>query len=183
MSPHRLRRIAASVRAGEVIAYPTEAVFGLGCNPYDLNAVARILALKQRSADKGLILIAADFVQLKPFLLPLSDSQWQQIQQSWPGSVTWLLPVRSQVPKLLRGTHATLAVRVTAHPVAKALCRACDLPLVSTSANPSGRQPARTALAIRQQWGKRVKIVAERVGSAQRPSEIRRLDGTVVRKG
>lgn len=185
MTPQQARRVAHIVRTGGVIAYPTEAVFGLGCDPDNRDAVHRLLALKRRPAAKGLILIAAGFEQLEAYLQPLDAGQRATVMACWPGPVTWLLPVRPGVPRWLRGRHPSLAVRVTAHPVAADLCRACGGPLVSTSANLSGRPPARTVLAVRRQLGQHLDtIVAGRVGGAPRPSEIRDLaSGRVLRRG
>jgi L-threonylcarbamoyladenylate synthase len=151
-SPWHLREAAHRVRRGGVIAYPTEAVFGLGCDPADEDAVRRILRLKGRDA-------------------------------AWPGPVTWIVPVRADVPAWLSGGRQTLAVRVTAHPVAADLCRACSCALVSTSANRSGHAPARTALQLRLRLGDAVDyLVPGRVGTQARPTRI--LDarsGAVIR--
>ena len=182
MTPYRLRKLARSLRAGAVIAYPTEAVFGLGCDPSNEVAVRRILAIKRRPSSKGLILIAADFEQLRPWLLPLKPAHWAKIQQSWPGPVSWLLPAKPDTPDWLRGNHTTLAVRVTAHPIAAALCRAAGFALVSTSANRSGQPALKTALTTRRQLGLEIDaVVVESVGQARYPSTIRALDGTIIR--
>ncbi len=144
-----------------------------------------MLALKRRSAHKGLILIAADFTQLAPFLRPLTPAELGRLHASWPGPHTWLVPARSGTPRWLRGRHDTLAVRVTAHPLAAALCRACGHPLVSTSANLSGRPPARSALAARRQLGRHLDaLLPGPTGGAARPTAIRNLrTGRTVRGG
>lgn len=185
MSPFQLRTAVRLLRAGDVLAYPTEAVFGLGCDPLNEAAVQRVLAIKGRPVAKGLILIAADFADLEPFVKPLTAEQQARLNATWPGPVTWLLPVRPTTPAWLRGRHDTLAVRVTAHPVAAALCAAWGGALVSTSANLSGQPPARSALAVRRRLGRRVdRVVPGAVGGAARPSEIRDLrSGRVVRPG
>lgn len=182
MTPQQLRLAVHCLRRGGIIAYPTEAVFGLGCDPDAAVAVRRILALKRRPESKGLILIAAGLEQLDPYVAPLDAGQRRRVQA---GRVTWLVPARPETPRWLRGAHDTLAVRVTAHPIAVALCRAAGMPLVSTSANPGGRPPARTALAVRRQLGQGVDlIVPGAVGGAARPSEIRDLlTGNVLRAG
>lgn len=185
MSELRVRAVARVVRAGGLIAYPTEAVYGLGCDPRNERAVRRLLALKRRSPRKGLILIAADFAQLAPYLQPLTPTDRARIDATWPGPYTWLIPARPEVPRWLRGQYATLAVRVTAHPLAAALCRTCGHPLVSTSANFSGRSPARTALAVRRQLGKNIDaLLSGPTGGAAKPTEIRDLrTGRRVRSG
>ena len=149
----RLRLAAHWIKAGGVVAYPTEAVYGLGCDPWNGAATRRILTLKQRPESKGLIVIAADFSQLTPFVVPLEAERMAVILATWPGPNTWLLPARPEVPPWLRGEHETLAVRVTAHPLAAALCRAAGRALVSTSANRATRLPARTALEVRLRLG------------------------------
>ena len=176
---------ARAVRAGGLIAYPTEAVYGLGCNPRHERTVKRLLALKRRSASKGLILIAADFAQLEPFLQPLSPPDRVRLEATWPGPQTWLIPARPGVPRWLRGRHDTLAVRVTAHPLAAALCRSCGHPLVSTSANISARPPARSALAVRRQFGQDLDYVLPGpTGGAAKPTAIQDLrTGQVWRGG
>ncbi len=181
----RLRTAARAVRSGGIVAYPTEAVFGLGCDPLGERAVRRLLAIKRRPAHKGLILIAADFAQLEPFLLPLTSADHAKIAATWPGPYTWLIPARPATPRWLRGRYDTLAVRVTAHPLAAALCRACGHPLVSTSANLSGRSPARTALAVRRQLGQSLDyVLSGPAGGADKPTEIRDLrTGRQVRGG
>ncbi len=185
MPPFQLRTAVRLLRAGGVIAYPTEAVFGLGCDPLNEAAVSRVLAIKGRPVTKGLILIAADFADLESFLEPLNSDQQARLNATWPGPVTWLLPARRTTPRWLRGRHDTLAVRVTAHPVAAALCAAWNGALVSTSANLSGHPPARSALAARRRLGQLVDwVVPGAVSGAARPSEIRDLrSGRVVRPG
>jgi L-threonylcarbamoyladenylate synthase len=181
-SPFGLREAARVVSRGGVIAYPTEAVFGLGCDPLDPEAVSRILAIKGRDIHKGLILIAADFGALLPYVEPLPAGRMTEIAAGWPGPNTWLLPARPDTPTWLTGSHDTLAVRVSGHPVAAALCRACARygthvgagALVSTSANLSDLQPARTPLAVRRQLRDAPDLlVAGRCGSHPRPSTIR----------
>ena len=139
------------LRQGEIIAYPTEAVYGLGCDPLNPRAVEELLRLKQRPVEKGLILIASDIRQLEPYLV-LSSTIRNRVTSTWPGPVTWVIPTRLWVPKWLSGNHQTLAVRVTAHPLVRMLCEQFDSPLVSTSANLTGKQPANNALKVRKDF-------------------------------
>lgn len=172
------------VWGGGVITYPTEAVFGLGCDPLNAQAVARILAIKQRDAGKGLILIAADITQLEPFML-LDDAMRAALLKTWPGPVTWVVPAAAGVPEYLSGGRDTLAVRVTAHPVARALCETTGLALVSTSANLSGHSPLRSPPTVRHLLGKKVDyVVPGTVGGLKNPTEIRDArTGRVLRAG
>lgn len=179
----RIQHAAYVMRQGGVIAYPTEAVWGLGCNPFDQEAVERILTLKQRPVHKGLILIAASMVQVAPFLHHLDDIQRQRLKNSWPGPITWLIPNNGLAPSWITGHHHSLAIRVTSHPVAAGLCRAFGGPIVSTSANPQGREPARDLLTLRRYFGAALDTTATgQIGSQTNPSEIRDLvTGQIIR--
>lgn len=183
MTSQQLSQAVKVLQRGGVIAYPTEAVYGLGCDPANLQAIEKLLKLKQRSPDKGLILIAAEFEQLSPYLADIDSSRKAEILSTWPGPVTWLWPAKPSVSKLLRGTHETIAVRVTAHPLAAALCRAFQGPLVSTSANLSGEPPARSSEEVFRQFGNRLEyVLTGEVGGLSRPSQIRdALSGMVIR--
>lgn len=177
MSPFRLRMAARVLRRGGVVAYPTEGVYGLGCDPLDPLAVQRVLALKGRSSRKGLILIAADYAQVRPFLVPPGRQLGHRLRRDWPGPVTWVLPAAPGVPGWLTGGRDTLAVRVTAHPLSAALCRVFGRALVSTSANRSGASPARSALAVRRLFGDGVATILHGpLGGLSGPTPIR--DGT-----
>jgi len=169
-----IRRAGAVIRGGGVIAYPTEAVWGLGCDPLDAEAVARVLAIKERPASMGLILIAAEMEQLEPWIQPVSHAVEARIAATWPGPVTWVLPARGWVPDWLHGGRGSLAVRVTAHAQSAALCRAAGFPLVSTSANRSGHPAARTGAQVRRWFGDELDLIlGGATGGRERPSEIR----------
>lgn len=173
LHPWKLREAVRTFEAGGLIAYPTEAIYGLGCDPLDPNAVMRILDLKKRPAEKGLILIAADYAQVKPFIAPLDAETRQHICAAQPVPTTWLLPAAKHLPYWLTGAHTSIAVRVTDHPIAAALCRACGSPLVSTSANPAGLSPARNTLTVRRLFGDQVEcIIAGATGGNRNPSRI-----------
>ncbi|ADN00262.1 tRNA (ANN) t(6)A37 threonylcarbamoyladenosine biosynthesis protein [Dickeya dadantii 3937] len=181
-----LAPLLQQLREENVIAYPTEAVFGLGCDPDSETAVERLLALKQRPREKGLILIAADFQQLEPYvdISALSDIQRQTIFASWPGPVTWVLPAKTVTPDWLTGRFTSLAVRVSDHPLVKQLCLVFGKPLVSTSANLSGQPPCRTAREVAEQFGEGFPVLNGEVGGRLNPSEIRdALTGEMLRQG
>lgn len=185
LQPWQMRRAVRTLHAGGVVAYPTEAVYGLGCDPLDFHAVQRLLALKRRPQHKGLILIGNDLEDFAPYLLPLSAEARARVEAVWPGPVTWLLPARPECPAWLRGAHDALAVRVPGHAGARALCAAFGGPLVSTSANRAGQRPARTPLAVRRNLGAGVDLVLHGpLGGRREPSEIRDLlSGRVLRPG
>ena len=152
---------AVIVREGGVIACPTEAVFGLSCQPTNPDAVARILSLKQRLQSKGLILIASDFSQLKPFCTRPKALLWNEVQATWPGPHTWLFPASATCPTQIRGAHSSIAIRITAHPVASHLCHLSGSALVSTSANISGNVPARSTTEVMDMFGDTIDAVIE----------------------
>ncbi len=181
MTPWQLRCAARILRGGGVVAYPTEGVWGLGCDPGDAEAVLRICALKERPLAKGLIVIAAHLDQCRHWLAPLSDTEVQRINDDTAVPTTWLVPASPAAPPWLCGDHRTLAVRITRHPVAAALCRKTGMALVSTSANPATRPPARNALRVRHYFGERVDyLVPGATGEHRRPSAIRELRGARV---
>lgn len=135
---------ATALHGGGVIAYPTEAVWGLGCDPFDEAAVTRLLAIKHRPVDKGLILIAGALAQLDGLLdwQALPPARRDEVLASWPGANTWIVPTTPRVPRWITGNHDGVAVRISAHPTVIALCAAFAGPLVSTSANLGGEPPA-----------------------------------------
>ena len=179
----RLSLVSALLRRDGVIAYPTEGVWGLGCLPASEAGVARILDLKRRSWQQGLLLVAADITQFEPYLAGVVDDRGrQQLDAAWPGPVTFLVRDNGVAPAWIVGEHDTLGLRVSAHPVVRALC-AVTGPLVSTSANPSGRPAATSALTARRYFQTGIDdLVPGRLGGRQGPSEIRVLEtGEVVR--
>lgn len=168
---------------GGVIAYPTEAVYGLGCDPFDAEAVMRILRIKRRPVEKGLIIIASCFEQLEPFIQPLTPTQKKKVMASWPGPNTWLLPASDDCPIWLRGSHSTIACRVSGHPVVRQLCDATGMAIVSTSANRAEHEPATTAQQIHLQMGEEIDmILSAPTGGRKAPSTIRSLNNTVIRQ-
>lgn len=184
-NPIHLARAVTALRRGGVIAYATEAVWGLGCDPMQERAALHLLALKRRDIRKGMILVAAHIDQLTPFLHGLTPTQRDTLCRSWPGPITWLIPHNGAAPHWITGGRDTLAVRVSAHPSVAALCEAFGGPIVSTSANPAGRHPARTALAVRRYFpGQLDDILPGHIGTLGKPTTIRHLlTGATVRLG
>lgn len=177
-----IQRGGRILRSGGVVAYPTEGVFGLGCIPDDADAVIRILSIKRRSPALGLVLIASSIEQLDGWAeVPDGVS----LESSLDRPVTWIVPATTSVPYWIKGEHQGLAVRITSHPVASALCDAADSPLVSTSANVAGSPPARSPFVLRRRFRGLVDyIVPGPCGPAAGASEIRDLSsGMVIRAG
>jgi len=170
--------------AGDVIAYPTEAVWGLGCDPNNEEAVGKLLRIKSRPVEKGLILIAGQIEQFAELLSTLSTSERKALEDTWPGHVTWLVPDPNQlIPSWIKGSHASVAIRVSTHPVVQALCGAFAGPIVSTSANEAGEQEIRSRSLLEEKFAGTIDhIVDGELGQAEKPSEMRDLlSGRILR--
>ncbi len=171
-SPFKIKNAVRHLNAGAVIAYPTEAVYGLGCDPLNEAAVMSLLEIKQRPIEKGLILIAASLEQLCPYLV-LDQTIIERITPTWPGPVTWVIPAQPWVPKWLTGDHQSLAVRVTNHPIANDLCAQFGSPLVSTSANPTTRPAIKASRKLLKTFaGADIFIVHGNVGELKQETAI-----------
>jgi L-threonylcarbamoyladenylate synthase len=173
----------AALRAGGVIAYPTEAVWGLGCDPDNDAALKRLLRLKRRDPAKGMILVAASIDQFHPWLEGLPLELRAPLETTWPGPHTWLVPDNGRAHALVRGIHDRVALRVSDHPLVASLCSAFGKPLVSTSANLADEPPAMTVDAIHDIFADELDVVVEgELGGLERPSVIRDLvSGRVLR--
>ena len=173
VSAFNIRKAALAVKQGGIIAYPTEAVYGLGCDPYQRSSVYQLLKLKNRPVEKGLILVASDLDHLSDFIEPLTSAQQQQIQNS--ENTSWVVPA-SDAPEWLRGSHSSLAIRLSKHPLVETLCNCLQQPLVSTSANPAGKNPARNSLQCHHYFHHELDIIiSSETGSLKQPTEIRDL--------
>lgn len=177
LSALRLHLAVKALQRGELIAYPTEGVWGLGCDPANAAAVFRLLLLKQRPVEKGLILVAANMEQLSPYLAHLSAEQRKQLKNTWPGPHTWLVPANECVAPWISGGQASVALRVSAHPVVKALCEQFGGPLVSTSANRSGKAAAISLLAVQLNFPEIVRMPGS-LTHAGKPSTIQDLQSS-----
>ncbi|WNO59710.1 Sua5/YciO/YrdC/YwlC family protein [Rheinheimera sp. MMS21-TC3] len=180
-----LSQVLQALHQQEVIAYPTEAVYGLGCDPDSEAAVLRLLTIKQRPVEKGLILIAANYGQLLPYIdeSAIPTNILEEILASWPGHISWVVPASKMAPKWVTGQFSSIAVRVSAHPIVQQLCLAFGKPLVSTSANLSGQPAITEAAVLYEQMSSQVSaIMPGNLGGASQPSQIRNaLTGAIVR--
>lgn len=174
LSPLQIQKAVNTLKSGGVIAYPTEAVWGLGCDPFNQQAVLKLLALKQRPQAKGLILIAAKVEQVERYLQLLTAEQRKTVVDSWPAPQTWVVPVKPSFPEWVRGEHLSVAIRVSAHPPVQALCHAFGGAIISTSANLAGQATAQNATEIAQIFGNGVSYTLEApLGGLKNPSQIR----------
>jgi L-threonylcarbamoyladenylate synthase len=180
-----LQDAADVLHNGGVIAYPTEAVFGLGCDPHNHAAFERIFTLKQRPSTQGVLLIAADFAQVERYvdMAKVPRGVLAQVRASWPGPFTWVFPRSAEVPQWVAGAHAGIALRVSGHAASVALCRAFGGALVSTSANLHGKPPARDLDTVTEYFGDGLDgMVDAPLGGATQPTTIRdALTGAIIR--
>jgi L-threonylcarbamoyladenylate synthase len=179
----RFKMIANRLFEGEVIAYPTEGVWGLGCVPEKRGAVERILLMKRRRWQQGLILVASDLAQCEPYMGSITDMQRAALTQAWPGPITFLVPRSARVPDWIAGDSDRVALRVSNHPVIAGICSRLGQPMVSTSANPSGKPVAMTRLKLTQYFKGAVDtVVPGQLGGLAGASEIRDLvSGEILR--
>lgn len=166
-----LTKARLAIRQGQVIAYPTEAVYGLGCDPFQAEAVERVAALKKRQLTQGMIVLISSWEQLFLLIAPLADRYLDDVRSTWPGPVTWIFPPSAHIPTFVSGQHGSIAIRMTAHPIAKALCE--QGPLISTSANLHGQPPARSLAELHRQFPQGIDVVVSgELGGATQPSAI-----------
>lgn len=182
LTPTTLAAATEQLLNDGVICYPTEAVWGLGCHPKSQRGFEKILNLKNRPNDKGVILIAGDLAQLAAYVT-VDDNLQPQLAAIWPGFITCLLPKSQHCPDYLSGKHDSIAVRLTTHPVVIDLCQAINSPLVSTSANLSGQTAIKQLDEAKQLFGKHVDYYVDAaLGGEEKPSRIIQLtpEKTVV---
>ncbi|WP_394181775.1 L-threonylcarbamoyladenylate synthase [Marinomonas posidonica] len=166
--------LANLLQQGGVIAYPTEAVWGLGCDPFNQAAVQRILTLKSRPEAKGLILIAGEPSQLQPWMKTLTEEAAQRLISTTDRPTSWVVPDIQITPSWVRGEHQSVAIRLTQHQPVQRLCRAFGGVLVSTSANPAGLEPAMTTAEVNHYFGDKIDAIYQApLGQANQPSQVK----------
>lgn len=178
--------IVEKLKQNQVVAYPTEAVFGLGCNPNSEQAVMALLELKNRPIEKGLILISSDISFLMPYIdtSRLTQVEWERFAQKSDKAITWVMPASKSVPSYLKGQFDSIAVRLCDLPAIKRLCEATGFALTSTSANLSGLSPCKTVDEIKQQFGLNFPVLDMPTGGKDKPSEIRDIfSQKILRQG
>jgi L-threonylcarbamoyladenylate synthase len=170
---------------GGIIAYPTEAVFGLGCDPDNHQAIEKLLSLKQRSKDKGLILLAGDYSQLLPYVddKAIPQDKLFVVLSRWPGHITQLMPANKNLSTWLCGRFDTIAVRITNHPDIVELCKQTGKPIISTSANLAGQVESKTWQEVEQQFPQQLDYIikSKTLGFTKPSTIINALSGAVIR--
>ena len=176
---HQIQQAAKTIQNGGVISYPTESVFGLGCDPLNESAVNKILRLKNRAVEKGLIIVAGDLIQLKPYI-EISIEEEQKILNE-KSDTTWLVKKSPLTPNWVSGKHDKVAIRVSKHPLIIKLCQSIKQPLISTSANPAGSAPATSSQQSNHYFSKNVDLYvdyqSERSGQ---PTQIKDITTDVI---
>lgn len=172
-STQLLQEVQQHIQNGGVIAYPTESCYGFGCDPFNPIAIQKIINLKRRNKNKGMIVIAGSIKQLDKLIQPLNNEEIESIFNNyWPGSYSLILPVTKKVPHILVGQHKQIAVRITKHELVKQLCNYLNMPLVSTSANKSGNKSIKTYKECVRHFGNDVLVLPGNTLFAKKPSTI-----------
>ena len=180
-SDFSIRHAAHVINSGGIIAYPTDTIYGLGCDPYDADAVARLSDIKSRSALKQFILLAGHIEQIKAFV-DLTEDQQQKITQN-KEATSWVIKANKHTPAWLLNKDKTVTIRLSKHSDVKKLCHILGHAIISTSANLSGQRPARNALELHQRFHSSIdKIMASNEKLTARPSKVIRLcDNHILR--
>ncbi len=161
-TPAEIARAAACLRAGKLVAFPTETVYGLGADALNPEAVRQVFAVKRRPAGHPLIVHAA--TPAAAFAIGAGEARARRLaERFWPGPLTLVLPLRPDLPlaPAVTGGRATVALRVPGHPVAAALLRAVERPVAAPSANPHGRISPTRAQHVRDELGPGVELVLD----------------------
>ncbi len=161
MYPLAYDQAAGVIKAGGLIAYPTETIWGLGCDPWNEQAVSRLSLLKKRPQEKSFLMIASDISQLKRLLLHLTPSLIERLQSSYQNQpTTWLIPDPDHwIPGYVKRGYQTIAVRISSHPFVKGLCESLNQPIISTSVNHHGKRPMNDPDIIKNELGESIDFI------------------------
>jgi len=178
-----IEQAIAAINHGGVVVYPTEGVYGLGCDYLNEDCVHKILRLKQRDVSKGLVLVASHIQQILPLIQPENRADLARALKTWPGHQTWIFPKSMLTPAWISGHFDSVAVRVSAHPVVKQLCDRLSAPLVSTSANFTNQPTPNNIQEQFKLWGDSVDFYLDLpLGGSNQPSSIKLANsGKIIR--
>ena len=163
------------IKKGEIIAYPTEAVYGIGCDPWNQKSVEKIYKIKKRVSNKPFILVASDINHLNNLIN--IGSLTDDVLSSWPGHVTWLIPALSEAPQwLIDGSTGLIAIRISNHKIIKQICSIFGKPIISTSANMSSEKPFISKEDMTKNFSSSVPLLVEgEIGSYPNTSIIKNM--------
>ncbi|MCV2506098.1 MAG: Sua5/YciO/YrdC/YwlC family protein [Candidatus Lightella neohaematopini] len=181
---NEINKIVLALKDKKIIAYPTESVFGLGCDPDYEIVVKKILILKNRPIEKGLILVASNYEQIKKYIdeTKITIDIKKRLFSSWPGPISWALPANSNVPVWLTGKYDKLVVRISNFLPIRLICQKFGKAIISTSANVSQQLPARTVDEVYKLFGSKVVIMNDIVGKLPCPTKIcDAISNTIIR--
>ena len=182
MSPWALNRFVHAVSRGAIFGYPTDTVWGFGCHPLIASSVSRILQIKNRSPDKGLILLSSRIEYCSAYLGVETD-ELESIRLPGEHPTTWLVTASEFCPPWIHGIYPTVGIRITSHPLIQSICDGLQAPIVSTSANRSGKATARTSFQMRKQFSSELDFIVNGFATGSHlPSETKLLtSGTTLR--
>lgn len=149
-----------ALKSGDLVVYPTETFYGIGANPFSKSAMKRLFAIKAREPDRPIGLIASDIAMAFSIAREIPGDARRLADAFWPGPLTIVMPARNDIPHELVGPDG-VAVRVSPHPVARALAGGLGRPITATSANLRGQAPATTLDEARAAFGGKVKVYLE----------------------
>jgi L-threonylcarbamoyladenylate synthase len=179
---NQISQAVVALKKGKVVAYPTEAVYGLGCDPFNQQAVTNLFHVKQRPMEKGVILVAASVEQIEEWIDLIGADWQQQVLGTWPGPVTWVLPLKKPMPNWITGGRNTVAIRVSNHPVVQELCQQFGGPIVSTSANVTNNPPAKSCKEVVREFADSLFCISAELGELSKPTQIRdAMSGEILR--
>jgi len=171
------------LKNGKIIAYPTETVFGIGCDPYKKDSVNRIFEIKKRPLVKKFILIASSYEQLTDVVN--MEKITDEVLKSWPGPNTWLVPPNKKLPEwLINKDNGLIAVRVSKNSAVKEMCEKFGKPIISTSANLYDSEALRNYEEVEKVFSETIDyLVIGETSKQKKPSTIKNmLTGEVIRK-
>lgn len=161
LSESDIERAVRVIRAGGMVAFPTETYYGLAVDPFNREALSRLFAVKRRPPDKPILNLVHDRSLLALMVRRVPEPYERLISAFWPGPLTLIFEAREEVPVVLTGYSGTVGIRISSHPVASRLAAAYGGPISATSANLSGLAAAVSAGEVTDQLGPDVDLVLD----------------------
>lgn len=149
--PRKIQRAVAALNAGELIAYPTDTVYGLGCDLLNKDALDRLYHAKNMPRSQSLALVCVDLSDIARYVI-VDNTAYRLLRRLLPGPYTFILPATREVPKTIAPKRTQVGIRVPAHPVPRAIAQALGRPLLSTTAGPHGGEPLQWPSDIAEQF-------------------------------